>query len=105
MVKIKLDINGVPFYMDATWKIEILPAVGDIVIVDKQSIAPSERYELSKLPSNQVFKWADSENDSPALSNFDHDTEMLVRKRIWKYDAENAEMACILKVTFVCHEK
>lgn len=105
MIKIKLDINGVPFYIDTTWEIDTVPAVGDIVIVDKKSIAPPERIKLSQMPSNQVFKWADREDDAPALSNFDHDTEMLVRKRIWKNDAENAEMACILKVTFVCYEK
>lgn len=105
MIKIKLDINGISFYIDTTWKIDTVPAVGDIVIVDKESIALPERAKLSKTPSNQVFEWADREDDTPALNNFDHDTEMVVKKRIWKYDAENAEMMCILKVTFLFHEK
>lgn len=105
MIKIKLDINGISFYIDTTWKIDTVPAVGDIVIVDKKSIAPSERLELSKTPSKQVFEWADREDDTPALDNFDHDTEMVVKKRIWKFDAEKEEMMCILKVTFLFHEK
>lgn len=81
MIKIKLDINGISFYIDTTWKIDTVPAVGDIVIVDKKSIAPSERLELSKTPSNQVFEWADEEDDSPALNNFNFDTEMVVKKK------------------------
>lgn len=105
MIKIKLDINGISFYIDTTWRIDIAPAVGDIVIVDKESIAPPERAKLSKTPSNQVFGWTDREDDTPALDNFDHDTEMVVKKRIWKFDAEKEEMMCILKVTFLFHEK
>lgn len=105
MVKIELDVNGISFYINTTWEIDTVPAVGDIVIVDKKSIAPPERMKLSKTPSNQVFKWADEEDDTPALNYFDFDTEMVVKKRIWKFDAENEEMNCILKVTFLLHEE
>lgn len=101
MVKIELDINGISFFVNTTWKTDAVPAVGDIVIVDKESISPPDRAELRKTPSNQAFKWADEEDDAPALEHFDFDTEMVVKNRTWKYDAEDEEMGCILKVTFL----
>ena len=47
---------------------------------------------------------ADEEDDSPALNYFDYDTEMVVKKRTWKFDSEDEEMVCILKVIFLLHE-
>lgn len=38
MVKIELDINGILFFVNIIWKIDIVLVVGDIVIVDKESI-------------------------------------------------------------------
>ena len=38
MVKIELDINGISFFVNNTWKTYSVPVVGDIVIVDKESI-------------------------------------------------------------------
>ena len=67
MVKIELDINGISFFVNTTWKTDAVPAVGDIVIVDKESIFPPDRAELRKTPSNQAFKWADEEDDAPVL--------------------------------------
>ena len=104
MVKIELDINGISFFVSTTWKTDAVPAVGDIVIVDKESISPSDRIALRKTPSNQAFKWADEEDDSPALNYFDYDTGMVVQKRTWKFDSEDEEMVCILKVIFLLHE-
>ena len=43
-------------------------------------------------------------DDSPALNYFDYDTEMVVKKRTWKFDSEDEEMVCILKVIFLLHE-
>lgn len=37
MVKIELDINGISFFVNTTWKTDAVPAVGDIVIVDKKA--------------------------------------------------------------------
>lgn len=104
MVKIELDINGISFFVSTTWKTDAVPAVGDIVIVDKESISQFDRAELRKTPSNQTFKWADEEDDSPALNHFDFDTEMVVKKLTWKFDTEDEEMVCVLKVTFLHHE-
>ena len=53
MVKIELDINGISFFVNTTWKTDAVPAVGDIVIVDKESISQFDRVELRKTPSNQ----------------------------------------------------
>lgn len=105
MVKIELDINGISFYVSTVWKTDAIPSVGDIVIVDKESISPSDRVELRKTPSNQAFKWADEEDNSPVLNYFDYDTEMVVKKRTWKFDSEDEEMVCILKVAFLCFEE
>ena len=105
MVKIELAINGISFYVSTVWKTDTVPAVGDIVIVDKESISQFDRVELRKTPSNQTFKWADEEDDSPALNYFDYDTEMVVKKRTWKFDSEDEEMVCILKVAFLCFEE
>ncbi|OJV79899.1 MAG: hypothetical protein BGO34_20590 [Bacteroidia bacterium 44-10] len=105
MVKIELAINGISFYVSTVWKTDAVPAVGDIVIVDKESISQFDRVELRKTPSNQTFKWADEEDDSPALNYFDYDTEMVVKKRTWKFDSEDEEMVCILKVAFLCFEE
>ncbi len=55
MVKIELDINGISFFVNTTWKTDAVPAVGDIVIVDKESISQFDRAELRKTPSNQAF--------------------------------------------------
>lgn len=105
MVKIELDINGISFYISTEWKTDVVPAVGDTVIVDKDSISQFDRMELRKIPSNQAFKWVDEEDDSPALNYFDYDTEMVVKKRTWKFDSEDEEMVCILKVIFLLHEE
>ena len=48
MVKIELDINGISFFVNTTWKTDAVPAVGDIVIVDKESISQFDRVELRK---------------------------------------------------------
>lgn len=48
MVKIELDINGISFFVNTTWKTDAVPAVGDIVIVDKESISQFDRMELRK---------------------------------------------------------
>ena len=58
----------------------------------------------SSSSSNQVFKWADEEDDAPVMEWFDCDTEMLVTKRTWKYDTEEEETVCILGVKFFQHE-
>lgn len=105
MVKIELKINGVSFYVSTTWKTDEVPAVGDIVIVDEESISQLDLIKLEKIPSNQVFKWADEEDDAPVPVWFDYDNEMVVKKRTWKFDSEE-EMVCILKVIFLLsHEK
>ena len=57
-----------------------------------------------KTPSNQVFKWADEEDDAPVMVWFDCETEMLVTKRTWKYDIEEEETVCILGVKFIHYE-
>ena len=48
MVKIELDINGISFFVNTTWKTDAVPVVGDIVIVDKESISILIRKWLSK---------------------------------------------------------
>ena len=101
MVKIELDINGISFFVNTTWKTDAVPVVGDIVIVDKESISQFDRVELRKTPSNQAFRWADEEDNAPVLEHFDFDTEMVVKKRTWKFDAEDEEMVCVLKVTLM----
>ena len=105
MVKIELDINGISFFVNTTWKTDAVPVVGDIVIVDKESISQFDRVELRKTPSNQAFRWADEEDNAPVLEHFDFDTEMVVKKRTWKFDAEDEETVCVLKVTFLHHEE
>ena len=105
MVKIELDINGISFFVNTTWKTDAVPAVGDIVIVDKESISQFDRAELRKTPSNQAFKWVDEEDAAPVQEWFDYDNDMDVRKRTWKFDAEDEEMVCVLKVTFLHHEE
>lgn len=105
MVKIELDINGISFFVNTTWKTDAVPAVGDIVIVDKESISQFDWVELRKTLSNQAIKWADEEDDASVLEWFDYDNEMVVKKRTWKFDAEDAEMVCVLKVFFLHHEE
>ena len=39
MVKIKLDIEGISWYIETTLETDIVPAVGDIIIVDKDCIS------------------------------------------------------------------
>ncbi|EXY28308.1 hypothetical protein M080_1237 [Bacteroides fragilis str. 3397 T10] len=75
------------------------------MIVDKESISQFDWAELRKTPSNQTFKWADEEDDAPVLEWFDYDNEMVVKKRTWKFDAEDEEMVCVLKVSFLHHEE
>ena len=104
MVKIELDIKGISWYIETTLETDTVPAVGDIIIVDKDCISARDRAELWKTPSNQVFKWADEEDDAPVMEWFDCDTEMLVYKRTWKYDIEEEETVCILGVKFFQHE-
>ena len=101
MVKIELDIKGISWYIETTLETDTVPAVGDIIIVDKDCISARDRAELWKTPSNQVFKWADEEDDAPVMEWFDCDTEMLVNKRTWKYDIEEEETVCILGVKFI----
>ena len=67
MVKIKLDIEGISWYIETTLETDIVPAVGDIIIVDKDCISARDSAELWKIPSNQVFKWADEEDDAPVM--------------------------------------
>ena len=83
---------------------DTVPAVGDIIIVDKDCISERDSAELWKTPSNQVFKWADEEDDAPVMVWFDCETEMLVNKRTWKYDIEEEETVCILGVKFIHYE-
>ena len=80
MVKIELDINGISFFVNTTWKTDAVPAVGDIVIVDKESISQFDRVELRKTPSNQAFRWADEEDNAPVLWNI----SILIRKWLSK---------------------
>ena len=68
------------------------------------SISERDSAELWKTPSNQVFKWADEEDDAPVMVWFDCETEMLVNKRTWKYDIEEEETVCILGVKFIHYE-
>ena len=95
MVKIELDIEGISWYKETTLETDTVPAVGDIIIVDKDCI--SER-------DSAVFKWADEEDDAPVMVWFDCETEMLVTKRTWKYDTEEEETVCILGVKFIHYE-
>ena len=104
MVKIELDIKGISWYIETTLETDTVPAVGDIIIVDKDCISARYRAELWKIPSNQVFKWVDEEEDMPVMEWFDNDTEMLVNKRTWKYDIEEEETVCILSVKFIHYE-
>ena len=67
MVKIELDIKGISWYIETTLETDIVPAVGDIIIVDKDCISARDSAELWKIPSNQVFKWADEEDDAPVM--------------------------------------
>ena len=105
MVKIKLDIEGISWYIETTLETDIVPAVGDIIIVDKDCISARDSAELWKIPSNQVFKWVDEEEDMPVMEWFDNDTEMLVTKRTWEYDIEEEETVCILGVKFIRYEE
>ena len=104
MVKIELDIEGISWYIETTLETDTVPAVGDIIIVDKDCISERDSAELWKTPSNQVFKWADEEDDAPVMVWFDCETEMLVNKRTWKYDIEEEETVCILGVKFINYE-
>ena len=65
MVKIELDIEGISWYIETTLETDTVPAVGDIIIMDKDCISERDSAELWKTPSNQVFKWADEEDDAP----------------------------------------
>ena len=38
MVKIELDIKGISWYIETTLETDTVPAVGDIIIVDKMCI-------------------------------------------------------------------
>ena len=91
-------------YIETTLETDTVPAVGDIIIMDKDCISERDSAELWKTPSNQVFKWADEEDDAPVMEWFDCDTEMLVNKRTWKYDIEEEETVCILGVKFIHYE-
>ncbi|MBT9917331.1 hypothetical protein GPL08_21595 [Bacteroides salyersiae] len=84
MVKIELDIEGISWYIETTLETDTVPAVGDIIIMDKD--------------------WADEEDDAPVMVWFDCETEMLVNKRTWKYDIEEEETVCILGVKFIHYE-
>ena len=64
MVKIELDIKGISWYIETTLETDTVPAVGDIIIVDKDCISKRDSATLWKTPSNQVFKWADEEDDA-----------------------------------------
>lgn len=79
MVKIELDINGISFFINTTWKTDAVPAVGDIVIVDKESISQFDRVELRKTPSNQAFRWADEKIMHPYWN-----ISILIRKWLLK---------------------
>ena len=70
MVKIELDIKGISWYIETTLETDIVPAVGDIIIVDKDCISERDSAELWKIPSNQVFKWADEEDDAPVMTTW-----------------------------------
>ena len=59
MVKIELDIKGISWHIETTMETDTVPAVGDIIIVDKGCISARDSAELWKIPSNQVFKWVD----------------------------------------------
>ena len=48
MVKIKLDIEGISWYIETTLETDIVPAVGDIIIVDKDCISARDSAELWK---------------------------------------------------------
>ena len=39
MVKIELDIEGISWYIENTLETDTVPAVGDIIIVDKDCIS------------------------------------------------------------------
>lgn len=52
MVKIELDIKGISWYIETTLETDTVPAVGDIIIVDKDCISARDRAELWKTPSN-----------------------------------------------------
>lgn len=104
MVKIELDIKGISWYIETTLETDTVPAVGDIIIVDKDCISARDRAEIVENAVQSVFKWADEEDDAPVMEWFDCDTEMLVYKRTWKYDIEEEETVCILGVKFFQHE-
>ena len=50
MVKIKLDIEGISWYIETTLETDIVPAVGDIIIVDKDCISARDRTKKMMRP-------------------------------------------------------
>ena len=46
MVKIELDIEGISWYIETTLETDTVPAVGDIIIVDKDCISERDSAEL-----------------------------------------------------------
>ena len=65
MVKIELDIEGISWYIETTLETDTVPAVGDIIIMDKDCISERDSAELWKTPSNQVFILAEEEGFEP----------------------------------------
>ena len=51
MVKIELDIEGISWYIETTLETDTVPAVGDIIIMDKDCISERDSAELWKTPS------------------------------------------------------
>lgn len=48
MVKIELDIEGISWYIETTLETDTVPAVGDIIIVDKDCISEREVLNYGK---------------------------------------------------------
>ena len=48
MVKIELDIEGISWYIETTLETDTVPAVGDIIIVDKDCISERDSAELDR---------------------------------------------------------
>ena len=104
MVKIELDIEGISWYIETTLETDTVPAVGDIIIVDKDCISERDSAELWKTPSHSGFKLALALSVLPGNVMFSFLTVILVHKRTWKYDIEEEETVCILGVKFIHYE-
>ena len=92
MVKIELDIEGISWYIETTLETDTVPAVGDIIIVDKDCISERDSAELWKNAVQSGIQMGGrrrrcARNGMVRLRK----RKMLVNKRTWKYNIEEEE--------------